>query len=1395
MTVRIPYHATAPSRLESLTVSMLTSAGLPRPHLPGPRVAGVLTMTPSATLSPAGRLSMASVLLPRPVAPRGAPATPRRAAPVGRQDMFLAAEWSARQEVRFREALAHLRLCRDAVSDLELAAPRPPPPEAAPAPSLLADPADAERDNRRLERDWTARSRDRLAAHETAKLRHEDLLREATGRLRAAEAALSAVQDDFAKGPLTALPDPPPEAGDSPFIPPVLDVAEELEADRLDDMAAALRGTSLGHTIPRPVYASLSRQVVDDATTRVFLLEALAVFTKLEVAYPLIQEALAAKTGAPSLDVLARRRESLPEAALIDLAVGQTYQKLAFDILSLSAAKEGAGGPKRASAARSLGSNFDYMGARCIRAGDCAVELSEAEKAVGYLPLLHIALCVWYAEHAYSPEDSVGGFLAAAKKLSFTKAGTFDPKEDMDFLVLAKQKAASARERFDPDLVYRAILRAVSKIQSPDTRLARVPPGRAHPRGLRWDQYAEDLMDEDARRAQLLEGDSREHTYTSLELDTLVDNLFDLASACANQRAAAALTRTGQGVFRVEVMEEEAEEAAAAVARARADSPVHLTPREVMDALHGPEVQGPPPLGPLVTPRSLAPPRPASPPRVHWAPSASPPSPGVVPRPAPGGAPPSSARWTRGHKLNPPRPAAVQEGSTGTPSDPPPSGSATSAGTASSPPVDAAAALLASARAALTADSPLVPFLPKIKDAGGRIPVWNRERRRVHALPLRVRRALSPQDTLLWDVFVHAAYLHYGPRDDGGSTHATSSAALTPTPESPAPDTYAPDPSATLLTVARASLSADSPLVEFLPHIKNAGGRFPMWDPEARLVHPLPARVQRALSASDSLLWGVFVHAAHRHHAGPAPPPAAVSPPLGSVRRQGARAVPPPPAGPPPQAAPEPSAASVLITAGVPSALGPVGGAEPRSVSTGPLPATERYGVLGTPICGALEAHVVPGDHSILSTGRLGELGVLLVTGGPAPYILVGSRSIPLRLGHAQDTWGDLVADPRLPEGTYTFRDPAEPTHADLPSTPVLMDSGAQVSVVAPGDAHLVTGYIQSRTIVGVGGHATHPTRSGYVVLDFPFDMAGAARIGRVVFQEPGEPPSPARVRRVAVTPPRVAVVGDPPPWQEAPEALQAPVSVSTLPRRPSAFPPLRRAVDVAARFNIFGPDRLKQFPGVVLGVIPYSVDSTRDYSNGEAAIASRRMTPTSPLLNGLSMAIREALPPGHTWWSDVSNKHQPDFEGHRYTRLFADERTTYAKAFFSASKDSSTLLTQLEELERWVTMHVPGGCFKALRCDFASEAVKQGHGDSILVAAFTQFCATRPGFRVIPIAPQSQAFNKVESTWGRVNGHAFVNVRRARLGVQAWSLAHRGAVFQHNHTPPASQRPGVSQT
>ena len=176
-------------------------------------------------------------------------------------------------------------------------------------------------------------------------------------------------------------------------------------------------------------------------------------------------------------------------------------------------------------------------------------------------------------------------------------------------------------------------------------------------------------------------------------------------------------------------------------------------------------------------------------------------------------------------------------------------------------------------------------------------------------------------------------------------------------------------------------------------------------------------------------------------------------------------------------------------------------------------------------------------------------------------------------------------------------------------------------------------------------------------------------------------------------------------------------------------------------------------------------------------------------------MTLRDTVPHGYVWWTDVSNQRPPDFDGHVYSRLFAEERTGCAHTYYSSRKDAVTLIEHIGEMVTWINQHVPGGKLMVLRCDFASEAVKQGHGDDIYTAAMAAYCDANPGFRFVPVAPNSQALNRAENTWGRIHGGAYLNARRARIGATGWSIMGRCAVFQHNHTPaphaldPASRR------
>ena len=182
-------------------------------------------------------------------------------------------------------------------------------------------------------------------------------------------------------------------------------------------------------------------------------------------------------------------------------------------------------------------------------------------------------------------------------------------------------------------------------------------------------------------------------------------------------------------------------------------------------------------------------------------------------------------------------------------------------------------------------------------------------------------------------------------------------------------------------------------------------------------------------------------------------------------------------------------------------------------------------------------------------------------------------------------------------------------------------------------------------------------------------------------------------------------------------------VAVAVRRLRASAFPPVRQPHHLAERFNCLNASSLAALVsacplGIATDVLA-SVPDDMDFSQGYAA-GLMKAPPVHAARHEISQRIRDATPPGHVWWTDVSNQRPPDFDGNSYSRVFADERTQGAVTFYSARKDAATLTLHLDMLRAWIQQHVPGGGLSVLRCDFASEAVRQSHGDDIYTAALT---------------------------------------------------------------------------
>ena len=131
-------------------------------------------------------------------------------------------------------------------------------------------------------------------------------------------------------------------------------------------------------------------------------------------------------------------------------------------------------------------------------------------------------------------------------------------------------------------------------------------------------------------------------------------------------------------------------------------------------------------------------------------------------------------------------------------------------------------------------------------------------------------------------------------------------------------------------------------------------------------------------------------------------------------------------------------------------------------------------------------------------------------------------------------------------------------------------------------------------------------------------------------------------------------------------------------------------------------------------------IEPGKDYSRNLVLAALLKTPAIHATRYTYSATLRESVPPGCVYWTDVSNVLPPDFDGSIVSRLFAEERTSYAITFYAARKDTATLVEHIQQLSSWVAANVPGGELRCLRCDFASEAVRQGHGDDIYTAGLT---------------------------------------------------------------------------
>ena len=443
----------------------------------------------------------------------------------------------------------------------------------------------------------------------------------------------------------------------------------------------------------------------------------------------------------------------------------------------------------------------------------------------------------------------------------------------------------------------------------------------------------------------------------------------------------------------------------------------------------------------------------------------------------------------------------------------------------------------------------------------------------------------------------------------------------------------------------------------------------------------------------------------------------------------------------------------------------------PRPAAASPFPLRVPVQVMTTPT-------------NILSTTPLTEAGWSITLRGHAggsditcPGV---ARPFPLRRDATGNIFLDLVADGAA---AYTVFDATNREHCLRRPIPFLLDTGAEVTIMGPQSLSMLRdrGSVPAVMVHSFAGASVAALDTGILLINPPSGATIPAGPGTIMEGVVYEGVRCMRILQGGGAPLRLAVAS-------GPQAAAADAVVRTTRQvRASAFPPTRHPHVLAERFNCpTGAAVIALVDANPLGTAPKlceGLDPARVFDQ-PYAMGTLKAPPIHATRCTISMAIRDASPPGHVWWTDNSNSHPPDFQGNTCSRIFADERTSAAATFYAARKDSATFIQHLEEMKVWIAQHVPGGRLSVVRCDFASEAVRQGHGDAIMTTALAAWLTANPGTRLIPVPPHSQALNRAENTWGRVHGHSFLCARRARLGPSGWSIVERGAVYIHNHTP-----------
>jgi hypothetical protein len=233
------------------------------------------------------------------------------------------------------------------------------------------------------------------------------------------------------------------------------------------------------------------------------------------------------------------------------------------------------------------------------------------------------------------------------------------------------------------------------------------------------------------------------------------------------------------------------------------------------------------------------------------------------------------------------------------------------------------------------------------------------------------------------------------------------------------------------------------------------------------------------------------------------------------------------------------------------------------------------------------------------------------------------------------------------PPPTVELLDPASPIARLGYRITCLIDTGAEHSVFPQSSMISLSHHnsIPVITLNGVAGSTIVPTQTGILRIRPP---PGAIR---------PPPPTPADA------PPTVPNV-----LHYSLSGTFGPTTADVLRTRAATFPALRSISTIAERLNLKDGAAYRAFrnasPFGIADDAPRPKDDTAPIDQEYFVTGAGRKPSIFHSRPPLSIAIRNHMPPGSVWFTDISLQRPPDHQGNCYSRLFAEEHCGYASTY-----------------------------------------------------------------------------------------------------------------------------------